>query len=173
MKPQKKVYPLEKSMFFNSNDCFAFVHCWVLALCLATEDTLFRHGVASRGKGLCRMESTVVEMRQTTRTHPTTSTRRNLARTQLTAIREGRIVGWRPGSPRPTHGRSSSRKEHWQPTSLTTSPRPLNSLLFTTISTAVMVGLEAFLPFLKIPTRKLKMHHDISVVATFIEYCGS
>ena len=45
------------------------------------------------------------------------------------------------------------------------------------ISTAVKVVieayLEAYLPSSKIPTLKLKMHLDISVVATSIEYRGS
>ena len=36
-----------------------------------------------------------------------------------------------------------------------------------------MVGPEAYLTSLKIPTHKLKMHHDISVVATLIGYLDS
>ena len=86
------IKPEEKKHVFNSNFGFAFLRS-LLALFPLQRIFLFRHNVASRGKGLCRMGSTVGEIRQTMRTHPTTSMRRNPARTQPTATREGRIVG--------------------------------------------------------------------------------
>ena len=74
---------------------------------MSEENISFRLSVASRGRERCRMGGTA----RVTRTHPTTSTRRNRARTLPTATREARTVGLRPESPRPTHGKSSSRKE--------------------------------------------------------------
>ena len=79
---------------------------------MSVENISFRLSVASRGRERCRMGGTA----RVTRTHPTTSTRRSRARTRHTATREGRTVGLRPESPRPTHGKSNSRKEqcsHW------------------------------------------------------------